>query len=425
MPTVLSRPLKSFAASQEGAASFVMLFVVCVLMVIGGLALDLANRYRAEATLQAAADLAAASGAVRLSENLQLSSPERVAYQTFHTSLGDTNMANAWVRDSFREGRYDDETGEFLLDTGDEPANAVRVTLVRSPVWRNGEPTLLLGLIGVSEWDIRVTSVARIRTVEALPCEDRMLSVQARTKLGGSDLFAGICLDARAELTAAPPPDWFSQNAADLLTGVLTPILTPDVLSGPISLLSVIDARDAIHGLLAETRAIRGDSFDHLDLSPSQSIRVSCPDSGVLRLTGPLQLENLLLISECPVRFDSDVKVSASLIITNLKGLDPRRDHDGIASDARLMNGTSCDQGDGARVYLFASANVAAAVPALGLLAEAVSLSGSDTRSHRGGGLGGALRAGLSATGTARLGDIAGLCLGARAMVSADRVSLH
>ena len=412
--------LKAFHKAEDGAASFVMLFAVCLLVVVGGLAMDLSNRYRAEEMLQATADLAAANGAVRLSEKLRLSSPKAVAHQTFRTSLGDTNMANAWVQNSFRYGRYDDETGEFLIDDGSAPVDAVRVTLVRSPEWGNGEPTLLLGLIGVKEWDLRVSSVAKIRTIDALPCQDQMLSVQAKTKLGRSELFAGVCLDAGIEITSAPPPDWLSTSATDLLTSVLTPMLTPDVLSGPISLLSFVDPRVAMADVLRETTPIRGETFDQTTLSAGQSIRVSCPDSGVLNLSGELKLESILMISECPVRFGSDVDVSASLIVTNLKGLDPRRGNDGIASDAVLMDKSRCDQGNGARIYLFASANITASVPALGVLADTAgfSVGGGD-------GVGGALNAGLEATGAAQLGDLIGLCIGARAMVSADRVSLH
>lgn len=412
--------MRRFGTDQTGAASLVMIFVLAILSVVGGLMLDLANRYRAEAALQAAADIAAASGAIRLGEPIRLSSPRDQAYAAFETSLGRTNMADAWVQDSFRLGNYDPDSGAFTITTEEEEANAVRVTLVRSPLWNNAEPTLMLGLIGVSGWDIRVSSVARVRTMHALPCPDPLLSLQALTRVGRSDLFAGICLSAEVELTSQPP-EWLSDSATDLIGAVLTSLVAPSIRPVSAPLLRPRDFEAALTDLLSEARPVRGETFDPLNLGGTV-LRISCPDSGVLSLRGPLQLSGVAILSECPVRFDPDVVVGASLIITNLRGLDPRHRDQGVTSDAHLMDASACAPGDGARIYLFASASVRASVPLLDLLAGH---SDVDALAPVSGLLSGLLGSKTGLTLQAALNDAIGICLGAEAMAAADRVSLQ
>lgn len=413
----MRRPLGSFIADQRGAASLVMLGVVWLLLLVGGLALDIANRHRAETTLQAVADMSAASAAIRLSEPLRLKGPRDVAYQTFTDSLGTTNMSDAWFDHSFQYARYDPETDTFVRATDITDADAVRVTLARSPVLQTGEPTLLLRMVGLSAWDIRVTSVARIRTMEALPCRNPVLSLQAGTRIGRSDLFAGICVLADVSLTSTPP-GWLTDTAVDLIDTLLTSVVLPDVLRGPVAFLSHRSADNALADLLDEARPLRGNTFDANDLRADVSVRVSCPDSGVLSLRGPLNLNNVAMFSECPVRFDADVTLRSSLIVTNLKGLTPHGAARGPASDAHLMDQSACAPGDGARIYLFASADIAASIP---LLDRVVRDGGVRVASRGDGGIG----AGLAAAGALDLAGLAGICLGATAMVSMDRVSLH
>lgn len=353
---MMRRLLATYVRSETGAATFTMLFVLGLVMLVGGLALDVANKHRAEATLQAAADMAAASGAVYLSEPDLGVDPEEEAFRTFKASLEKTNMSDAWVDRSFRLGTYDDATGEFTTATLDEVPDAVRVTLVRSPKWGNGEPTLLLRLIGVREWDIRVTSIAHVKTAEALPCPSPLLSLQTKARIGSADAFAGVCVTAQASLTSGPAPQWMTDSATALIGGLLKPVVLPDVLSQPLGFLNHVRTADALEDVIREARALRGDTFNITELISGQSYRISCPSSGVLSLRGPLMLDNVALLSECPVRFDADVEARTSLIITNLKSLAPQGRLRGVVSDAKLSDGRGCDQGNGVRVYLFVSA---------------------------------------------------------------------
>ncbi|WP_136635412.1 Tad domain-containing protein [Pseudooceanicola onchidii] len=397
-----------YIREERGAATFAMLFVIGILLLVGGLALDVANRYRAEAALQTAADLAATSGAIVLGERVALGSPRDEAWRTFRGTLGRTNMRDAWVDGSFRLGQFDEDRGEFLNATDEEDADAVKVTLVRSPEWDNGEPTLLLRLIGVRFWDIRVESIARVQTIETLPCPDPLLSLQARVRLARDNVFAGICVDGGVELTSAPPP-WLTEQAEEFLGGLLDAIVRPDALT----FVSLLRRDNDLTDLIRTARPVRGETFDLDDLHSGVSLRVSCPDSGVLSLRGPLVLEGVALFSECPVRFDPDVSVRASLILTNLKALHPTGDLRGITSDAELIDDGHCLPGDGARLYLFASADVRAALPVLDLLIGAEAESPVS------------LAANLGLSTTVSLADLVGLCLGVEAMVATDRVSLH
>jgi len=60
--------LAGFARSERGAVNILMIFFVLCLLVVGGIVLDLSNRHRVLAMLQATADVSATSGAVRLAQ---------------------------------------------------------------------------------------------------------------------------------------------------------------------------------------------------------------------------------------------------------------------------------------------------------------------------------------------------------------------
>jgi len=133
-----------------------------------------------------------------------------------------------------------------------------------------------------------------------------------------------------------------------------------------------------------------------------------------------------LVLSECPVRFDSDVQARASLIVTNIAGILRPSDDPAPAVDAVLKAEGGCDPGEGMRLYLFASAGVTATVPELSLLSDLIGgvaapvvdgLNGLVTE------IGGTLTGELAEL---ELGeDLLNLCLGTNALLQTDRVALQ
>ncbi|WP_407493192.1 pilus assembly protein TadG-related protein [Pseudooceanicola sp. MF1-13] len=400
--------LSDFYRDTRGAATFLMLYLIGIVLLVGGFAMDFANRYRVEAALQSAADLAAVAAAVRLGEPEGMSGPQAVAEQSIRTSLGKTHMIDALRPGSVEVGRYDPITGIFTAG-GDTP-DAVRVSLARSPSQGNGEKTLLLGMVGLREWDLRVSSIARARTVETLPCPDALISVQAKGHLLGRDAFAGLCVQAEASVSAAPLPEWLINDGAALIGEVVKAAL-PGISS--VDFASVLSARRAFADLMSTTRTITPAELTVDILRPGAKLRLTCPSGGVARLRGPLQIEDTLLISDCPIRFDSDVTARSSLFLTNTSQFFPRLNEARVPHDTRVMDKDSCAPGAGPRLYMFANAEIEAAMPALALVN-----SGFEARER------GTVLNSLAKT-AAPLGRLGGVCLGAEALISSDRVSLH
>ena len=432
--------LASFARQQDGAATILMLYGIGIMLMVGGIMLDFANRHRVESILQSAADVSAASAAIRLSEPISLDTPEAQARRTTAFSLGGTTLADAWHEQSFELGHYNAETKSF--QPGSQDANAVRVKLSRSPSTGNGERTFLLSMLGISEWDIRVSSIARIRTHEGLPCVDPLLSLKAGLQVGSGRLFAGICLYASAQIDYGGVPGWVTDDTADFVNALLLDVLPqptsliqnvsllggePDYMDGP-------SLRSALNGLIHSTTRLVGDALtDEAQLATGGRFHVSCPSNGVLVLDGPLDLTNTVLISDCPIRIDGDVSIQAGLVISNLLGVLPRGNSIAVPSDAVLERTTSCPPGEGAKIYLFADASIRLAVPALadpdsplgGFLDDTVGVVG-DTVNETINLVGGLLDVvDEVASQTLDLPGLAGLCIGMDTMLSTDRVSLH
>jgi len=408
-----------FARDTRGAATFLMLYLVGVVLLVGGFAMDFANRYRVESALQSAADMAAANAAVRLGEPRLASSPRMAADRSIRASFGTSYLIDAWQPDSFELGHYDPATAQFTIS--EKAPTAVRVSLARSPEQGNGERTLLLGMIGLREWDLRVSAIARTRTVTSLPCPDPILSVQAKGRLLGQSAFAGICLTGGVTASTSPLPDWLLRDGAALVNDVVSAALPGTGVISAIRFASSHAGADALGSLVQSAQKVTPAEIDPEALSRGVKLHVSCPSGGVMRLRGPLEVNNALVISDCPIRFDADVRVQASLIVSNLAGLVPGRRGARVSHDTHVMDAKSCAPGDGARLYLFANADVQVALPALSVLNPVQEIVDQGALT----GLGGRIAANLSASAPASLGQIAGLCIGAEAMISSDRVSLH
>lgn len=226
--------LSRFFRCERGDVNLLMLYVVLGLFAVGGVVLDLSNRHRVLAMLQATADVSATSGAVRLARSKAGSSPRAAARETARASLDLTHLDGAWTESSFELGTMA-ETGSTAFTAGGSEPNAVRVTLRRTVETGNPEPTMLLRVLGIPSFDLTATSVARIKRQDRLPCLDPLLSLKTRLDVGSTDLYAGICLRAGASVSYGTGSTWLTAQAADFVDGVLARAAGLDVLEDPVS----------------------------------------------------------------------------------------------------------------------------------------------------------------------------------------------
>lgn len=149
------RELHRYLNDEQGGASVLNLVLFYGILGLCGIAIDGGNAYMTKTMMQATADAAAAAAAQEL--------PDENAAKITGVTYVDRNMNPnthgdmAGVED-IRVGRWDAVAETFR--EGQEPNDAVMVTLARNDERGNSLPTFLLGLAGFTNWDISVQSVA-------------------------------------------------------------------------------------------------------------------------------------------------------------------------------------------------------------------------------------------------------------------------
>lgn len=452
---------RRFARREDGAITVMMLFFVACLMLVGGVVADMSNRSRVHTMLQTTADMAATSGAIRLSEPRFGSTPRSAARWTAMSALRSTHLNGAWTASSFELGRVGSDGQGFV--PGWEQPDAVRVTLRRTRANGNAEPTMLLRMIGVDSFDIEAQSVARILPQQLLPCVNPLLSLKARVDVMSTDIFAGICLKASASVSYGAGGGWLSTEASQLVDGVLATALglttdplstTTDVVTRSLSGLGGLlgSTTDTVEQTTWETRNLAADlattvaavpnilhaaTFSTAELRVGESYRIDCDENEVLNIDGPVTIRGVALYSACPVKFGTDVNLEMSLVVSNLISvLGVVGDLDDITIEPNLSllrSGADCQPGDGVKIFLFLDANVAVGIPALvdpasplgGFLEDVVGLGGGLLSSTLN--LVGPILADLSdllTTTTEALG-LAKVCLDPSIMLTSETIQLQ
>lgn len=381
MPPLVSS-LARFTRCERGDVNLLMLYVLLGMFAMGGVVLDLSNRHRVLAMLQATADVSATSGAVRLARPRYGSSPYEAAKATAEASLESTHLDGAWTQAGFQLGNMPEE-GPIVFTPGGLFPNAVKVTLKRTRENQNPEPTMLLRVLGIRSFDLEATSLARIKRKNLLPCPDPLLSLKTRVDVGETDLYAGICLKAAASATYGIGDTWLTLQAAEFIDGLVARIAGLDTGTTP-SLGGLLNlagfggtslteptwlARDLSADIVAlaaaAPRVLDAALFSTYELRAGESYRVECGPEEVLRVKGPRALRNVALYSDCPVEFDTDVTVEMALILSNLSALLGDPGPLALSDRFSVDPGADCRPGDGARIFLFLDTKVAAGIPAL------------------------------------------------------------
>ncbi|RDD67445.1 hypothetical protein DU478_06940 [Thalassococcus profundi] len=427
--------LRRHASDEGGTGTLASLFITVICLLLGGGAVDIANAWRVSEILQSSAEAAAISAAIRASEPVRNETPISVAYRVARASLDQADIANAWNEESFDLGHLNPVTRAFVPLSDHAPersATAVRVTLNREDRFRTAEPLLFVKLFGYDPWNIRGRAVAEIRTRPELECPDPLLSLQTRVDVSSKNVYLGVCLMAEAEIDYGAKPIWKNGATDRLINDILAQGLSLDrvnLFGGPPSLRKS-DLRRAAE---TATRNLKLDDLDDIQVMSNGSFYVDCEDNEVLRLGEGFVLQNAAIFSECPVRFDGEVRLEASLVVSNLTSLLHDLDEVSLRPDAILTGSPPCAPGDGVRIVLFVDAAAMANIPALvstdtplgAYLDKTVAQTG-DVLGETLGVLGGIVNPMVSEISeiTTQL-ELLPICLNARTMLQSDTVVLR
>ncbi|KMK67641.1 hypothetical protein [Puniceibacterium sp. IMCC21224] len=366
-----SQILGRFYRDDTGTGTLTSLFLAVTCLLLGGGAVDISNAWRVSEILQSSAEASAISAAIRASEPLPGDeTPKQVAKRIAQDGLRYAQIENAWHDESFEMGFIDPVTGSFVpmvLTAGRSLApvpTAVRVTLNRDTRHGTAEPLLFVKLFGYDPWNIKGRAVAEIRARTELDCPDPLLSLQTRVDVSELDVFLGICLLAEANIDYGAKPFWKNGATDRLVNQLLTQSLGLQSanLFGLTPQLQPQDLRDAIG---TATQNIKLNDLDDLQVLSNGSFYVNCEENEVLRLGEGFLVQNAAIFSECPVRFDGEVKLEASLVISNLTSLLRDLDQVSLRPDAILTGSPPCAPGNGVRILLFVDLAAMANIPAV------------------------------------------------------------
>ncbi|NDV97818.1 TadG family pilus assembly protein [Salipiger sp. PrR002] len=347
--------------NEDGAGTAIALFMLIIGTLLGGAAIDVANAWRVKEILQSNAEAAALSAATRASEPLIGQSPRKVAQRIAGSGLEVAKLDNAWHKQSFEIGRRDAQSGDFL--PGQHPYDAVRVTLNRDEAHDSAEPLLFLGLFGYDKWDLQGQAVAQFRTRGALRCPAPLLSLQTRVDVSALDVFLGICLMANAGVDYGEMPLWRTDETDALIDKLLTQgVALPRLDLFGLQELSLSDI-EAVARTATQNLHIR--DLDDIEVLSDGSVYIDCEAGEVLRLGDGFVVENAAIFSECPIRFEGEVSLRASLVVSNLLSLVRDLDEVRLRPDKLLTGSPACAPGDGVKVLLFADLDAVAGIPAL------------------------------------------------------------
>ncbi|WP_439332547.1 pilus assembly protein TadG-related protein [Puniceibacterium confluentis] len=349
------------ARHEDGYATLTCLFVLTVSLLVGGAAIDTANAWRVREILQTNAETAALSAAIRASEPRLGETPLDVARRTAMTGLQVAKLEDAWHPGSFEMGYLDEASREFSPNS--YPANSVRVTLDRNSMQGNPEPLLFLKVFNYDPWNIRGRATALIKTRSGPACTDPLLSLQARVDLSSTNAFIGICLKARADATYGDMPVWDHKHVTGLIDELLTMAVTPtefNVFGG-----RGISRGEVQRAVNTATRNIHARDLNNISVLSNGSFRVDCDDNEVVRLSEGFVVENAAIFSDCPIKFEGEVKLKASLVVSNLVSVLHGLGDISVTPDAVLTGSPACAPGDGLRVLLNADLHAVSNIPAL------------------------------------------------------------
>ncbi|WP_172299388.1 pilus assembly protein TadG-related protein [Pseudoruegeria sp. HB172150] len=368
---------RTFRQDDSGAGTITALFGFVLVLVLGGLALDVSNAWRVREILQSTAEAAAISAAIEATEPREGHSPAAIARQVAHKGLAAANLLDAWQTDSFQLGRHNETTGVFVAGAADP--NAVEVRLRKTSARNSELPTFLLMLVGHRFWNVQGSAIAKFATTPKLGCDDPLLSVQARADAGATDAYLGVCVFASGTADYGGTPVWQTDAADTLIDGMLAEAIGLTGVETDLALLggdlsdvldvadwSSIDVGQQIITVAGEASVVLdAEDLNQITLTAGGAYRVRCDDYEVATVPAGTRLENLLLVSECPVKFEADVSVEASLIISNLLALMDVLETEFVQPDAVLHSPPPCLPGTGVKVFLYADVDIAARVPAL------------------------------------------------------------
>lgn len=324
------RAWRRLRRSARGAITAWMLVWTVGFLMLGGVAVDGAKAWRMHAALQAVADASAHAGSMMLGPG-GAPAARAAALTRAEMLLPPATYGRVLRPEDVEVGRWDPQTRRLRADG---VPDTVRVTLHRSGAGGNAEPTVLLKLAGLMSWDVSASAAAR-NGGEAGDggtdsCWENGLIARGIVDIQSNNVLRKLCIHGQQGVTVN------NNNLFEAETIVSMP--DPDMLKMPGSgfghnpglkealrtadrdpwIVDHID--DVIYGIRDAAPSviwIDNNAFDVTAAAPGSVHWVHCTgDGGTLSVPMGSVLEDLVVLTNCAIRFHRTVTLINTLIGT-------------------------------------------------------------------------------------------------------------
>ncbi len=156
MLVILPQAIRKFHKQENGALTAFGLFMALSSIVIGGLAIDVANAMMARTQLQAAAD-SAAHAALYKREFEDSATAKQAALDVANVNMPAARFGSLLTADDIQFGFWDRDANAFRIDP--DSRDGVYVDISRLESKNNSVGTYFLKFAGFGGWDVRSGSV--------------------------------------------------------------------------------------------------------------------------------------------------------------------------------------------------------------------------------------------------------------------------
>lgn len=326
----------ALARDERGAVTIWMVFWTIGFLLLGGVAVDAANAWRVRAALQAAADATAHAAALTLRTE-----GERAARDRAHAYAREVLPADAYG-DVLKSADIDfgiwDADSRTLVDA--KNPDTVRVTLRRSGSNGNAEPTYLLRLAGLMDWDVSATSAAK--SVSPPGAEDpggdenacwrNGLVARGVVDVQSNNIMRNLCVHGEQGVSVNNDNDWTENVTVSMPDLALldtpsndidqkNPGLKDALLEAENDPYIVDHVDEMIYSIIEQNseRVVRIDNaiFEIDDTSPGWVYWVYCVgDGGTLTIPQDSVLRDVAILTNCAIRFKKSVTLVNTLLGT-------------------------------------------------------------------------------------------------------------
>ena len=151
-----NKAIRKFVKQQDGALTAFGLFLALSSIVIGGLAIDVANAMMARTQIQAAAD-AAAHAALYIREFEDSATAKQAALDVANVNMPAARFGSLLTANDIQFGYWDRDANAFQIDA--DSKDGVYVDISRLASKGNSVGTYFLRFAGIGSWDVRRGSV--------------------------------------------------------------------------------------------------------------------------------------------------------------------------------------------------------------------------------------------------------------------------